>query len=349
MPNPDNQGIAIPRKISEGTIPLISVAGTAYECGLQYAERSLNHLPGYRGYLDLAWDWANLSSEVKRLVEDRAPHLPDLYAGIREGAGPPQQIPPRPQKTACTSFGVSGSVTLDGQPVSGQTKDTSLDRVSKYIVLRMRIKEAPTILVLCYPGEVLGYGTWSTGMSIFRNSLYSQADAEKGLNMGQWGLLTLAGNSVHEGAELARKHGLLGTGNCLISDPQGESLSVEWNAGGVSIVPAQDGIATHANHPEGEETAPFEDYPDEIEKENSRYRMHGLWNLLDAERGRLTPQKALMCLANHTHYPRGICRHVMGETKDGGTTAAVVAEPTRGKLHVVRGNPCSNWPVTHTI
>jgi hypothetical protein len=186
-------------------------------------------------------------------------------------------------------------------------------------------------------------------MSIFRNSLYSKQGAEKGLKMVQWGLLTLAGKSVHEGVELARKFGIVGSGSLLISDAGGESLSVEYNAGGVSIVPAKDGIATHANHPEGKETTLFEQYPDEIEKENSRYRMHGLWQLLNAERGRLTPQKALMMLADHTHYPRGICRHITGDISNGGTTAAVVAEPTRGKLHVVRGNPCCNWPVTYTL
>ena len=30
-------------------------------------------------------------------------------------------------------------------------------------------------------------------------------------------------------------------------------------------------------------------------------------------------------------------------------TAAVVAEPTTGRLHVVRGNPCCNRPVTYSL
>lgn len=39
----------------------------------------------------------------------------------------------------------------------------------------------------------------------------------------------------------------------------------------------------------------------------------------------------------------------IGKRTDMLTAAAVVAEPVRGKLHVVRGNPCANWPVTFTI
>ena len=54
-----------------------------------------------------------------------------------------------------------------------------------------------------------------------------------------------------------------------------------------------------------------------------------------------------MCLADHSRYPRGICRHIVGERTDMGTSAAVVAEPAKGRLHVVRGNPCCNWPVSY--
>jgi len=337
----------VPRPVPEGTIPLIGVEGTAYDCGCHYAEIVLEKYPGFREYLDMAGYWRDLPSDEKRLVERHAPHLLDVYRGLLEVGGPPAQAPRLPESGMCTSFGLSGSVTLDGQPISGQNKDPSLDRLPLYIVLRMRIKDAPTILVLAYPGEVLGYGLWSTGMSIFRNSLFSSADSTRGLTFEVWGLLALASESVHEAAELAKRCGIRGMGNALISDSRGESLSVEWNCGGVGIIPQKDGIATHANHPEGENTGPYEQFPSEVSKKDSVYRMHGLWRLLYAERGRLTPQRALMMLADHTMYPRGICKHY---DEDGYmTTAAVIAEPTRGKLHTVRGQPCCNWPVTHTI
>ena len=339
----------IPRAIPEGSVPLISVEGTAYECGRRYGEMVTEKYPEFTKYLDMALDWRTLSPEVKRLFARCAPHILDVYRGLLDAADQTTETAAAPDGGDCTSFGVSGAVTLDGQPISGQTKDTGVQSALLYIVLRMRIKGAPGILVLAYPGEVLGYGLWSTGMSIFRNSLHSSAGSEKGLTMVQWGLLALAGKSVHEAVELARKHGIAGSGNCLISDPQGESLSVEFNAGGVSVVPAKDGIATHANHPEGEETKPFEQYPDKVERDNSAFRMNGLWELLNSERGRLTPQRAHMFLADHSRYPRGICRHIIGDDRQRCTTATVVAEPTKGRLHVTRGPACSNWPVTYAL
>ena len=108
-------------------------------------------------------------------------------------------------------------------------------------------------------------------------------------------------------------------------------------------------IATHANHPEGDKTAPFEAYPDSTEHELSRHRMHRLYSLLDAERGRLMAQKAWMALADHAHYPGGICRHIVCSDGNRYTSAAVVAEPAKGMLHIVRGTPCANWPVTYSL
>jgi len=340
-----------PRYIEQGAVPLVAVEGGARDCGREYAELVLSKYPGYRRYLDPACRWHDeLSAAARRLFERTAPHIPEVYEGMREAAGPAAQVRGAGEPAGCTSFGVSGALTLDGHPISGQTKDTVIASARQYIVLRMRITGAPTVLVLAYPGEVLGYGLWSTGMSIFRNTLYSSGDATSGLAMEQWGTLALAGTSVHAAAELAEKHGIAGCGNCLISDPGGESLSVEYNVGGVGIVAAEDGIATHANHPEGEATAPSERYLDEAEKENSRRRMRELRRLLAAERGRLTAQKAMMSLAEHSRYPYGgICRHSVGGNRGYSTTAGVVAEPTLGKLHVTRGNPCCNWPATYTI
>ena len=119
---------------------------------------------------------------------------------------------------------------------------------------------------------------------------------------------------------------------------------------GVGLVWAEDGIATHGNHPESEATRPHENLTwAASERENSRYRMHGLHALLGAERGRLTPQRAMMGLADHTYYPQGICRHWIEGEPNAETVSATVAEPTLGRLHVVRGQPCGNPVTTYSV
>ena len=338
----------IPRRFPEGRVPVISAEGDARECGRQYAEIVRERYPGYRRYLDTHGAWFRLETPVKRLIERRAPHLMDLFQGVLDG-DEPRGDTLAPAAEGCSSFGVSGDVTLDGQPLSGQTKDTIWKSAELYIVLRMRIRGAPSILVLAYPGEVMGYGLWSNGMSLFRNSLYSTPSGSGALDGVRLGMLGLASESADEAAELARTHGVRDSGHYLFSDGEGRSVCVEWNAGGVGVIPAEDGVATHANHPVGAETQPLEDYPDGAERLNSYHRQDRLRELLLAESGRLTPQKAMMAMADHSRYPLGLCRHTVGGSPDQCTTAAVVAEPTRGRLHVTRGQPCSNWPTTYDL
>ncbi len=322
-------------------VPLIAVEGTALECGRQYAELMAQRYPDEREYLDRALVWDDLDAPTRRLVEARAPWLLDLYQGLNETAGAARADRDAPAE-GCTSFGVAGAVTRDGHPLAGQTKDTGPQSRDRYIVLRMRIRDAPTILVLAYPGEVLGYGIWSTGMSLFRNSLHSSGGGEKGLTMVQWGLLALAGRRCEEAVELARQFGLIGSGNFLITDGNGVSCSVEFNAGGVDVIDATDGIATHANHPEGRSTGPYERYPIDVLREDSRYRQSRLRELLAAQRGRVTPESVIPMLADHARHPLGLCRHPVDDLPLRQTTAGVVAETARGRLHVTRGNPCEN-------
>ena len=334
---------------ADASVPLITIEGTAYDCGRQYAETICQRYPDEREYLAKVADWDDLPRDVARLFADRAPQIIDLHRGMRDVVRtlPPVQSPST--ESDCTSFGGTGAVARDGRPLSGQTKDTVAASRDRYIVLRMRIQAAPSILVLAYPGEVLGYGMWSTGMSLFRNSLHSQGGADKGLTMVQWGLLALAGRTSAEAVELAHAHGICASGNFLITDPEGHACAVEFNAGGVDVIDAVDGIATHANHPEGAHTAPFEHYPIDMLKDDSRYRATRLRELLEAKRGDVTPTGAVAMLADHDRHPLGLCRHVIEGLPERCTSAAVVADPFAGALHVTRGNPCENPVVTYTV
>ena len=74
--------IHLPASPCTGSVPLLEVSGTAYECGCRYAEIVKARYPGYRRYLDQAFRWEDLSGDVRRLVERRAPYLVDLYRGL---------------------------------------------------------------------------------------------------------------------------------------------------------------------------------------------------------------------------------------------------------------------------
>jgi hypothetical protein len=367
-----------PQKISttraEGVIPLWSFEGTARECGHEYAKRTMAEFPAYRSNLEGAAGWKDIKGEARKIVEARAPFLFDLHAGMAEAAGTAKKGPSADSKdnksdsgklhkkksgksaksadgsSGCTSFAVSWWNTVDGFAITGQTKDTPSDRMNKYIVLRMRMTDGPTILVLAYPGETLGYGMWSTGMSLYRNNLVCKEGGNHCKLGLPWAYLALAGTNIHDAVALAKEYGLGGCGNYFIADGVGESVDVEWNAGGMNFIYEKDGINTHANHPLGPDTSKYNGYPEGPELECSRYRTFGLYEKLKAQGRHLTPQSVLGILMDHTDFPKGgICRHQMDGNPNDGTTAVIIAEPQRGRVHVVKGRPCENWGVTYTV
>lgn len=330
-------------------IPIVAIEGAAFDCGREYAEFALSEFPDFPDYLRLAihdWDELQNNAGMMKLFERGCPHIIDVLRGMaltaRGRVTESEESEEKRGEEGCTSFFASGSLTVDGDRVTGQNKDTPYQRADLYVILRMRVKGAIPILTLAYPGELLGYGMWGNGAALFRNSLNSSAEAQSGLSMRTWGMLALAANSVGKAVDLGETHGIKGAGNVLYSDSNGNAVSVEFNAGGVEFVYPKDGILTHANHPVGMKTAVYEHYPDPRERENSRYRELKLEESLADAGGKLTPKLAENALADHSAYPRGVCRHVIGDKTDWGTTAAIVAEPAKGVLNVTKGNPCEN-------
>jgi len=89
-------------------------------------------------------------------------------------------------------------------------------------------------------------------------------------------------------------------------------------------------------------TASFEEYPDLREKNNSRYRANKLKELFEEKRGNLNSETVFSCLSDHSAYPRGICRHIIGDSEDEGTSVSVAVDPGCKALYATKGNPCEN-------
>jgi hypothetical protein len=195
-------------------------------------------------------------------------------------------------------------------------------------------------LTLTYPGLLFGHGFVRGGCSIFRNSLYAGA-RDGALPYDAWGLMALHCRSVEDVVELTRRHGVSEHGfHCAVADERGGVIGIETGKGGMAVLKPKRGIYTHANSvASGKRLARYESFS-AFNGENSRQRESRLRERLENDRGRLTPQLAMMALSDHANHPLGICRH---ESLTAMTSAAVVVEPTRGRLTCTRGQPCRNW------
>ena len=347
----------------QGSVPLINVAGNLEQCGEQIGAAwcaTLAQLATEYSPDSLPW-W--MDKKYARAIDRYAPHLAVLYQAMARGAGlREQQIGERTQiakeksaitntrsdATGCTSFAIAPARTLHHQTICGQTKDTPLDRVERYQVLRMACTDAPSALTLTYPGQLFGHGFVRSGCSIFRNSLFVASPPAQGLPYFAWGLLALHCKNVDEVIELTEALCSDQNFHCTISDEQGNIAGIEMSGGEFEVLRADDGIYVHANTPRCERFITTEQnaLTDYFKRSDSLFREQRLQELLSNRPDRLTAQIAFYSLSDTQGFPLGISRF---QSAQACTTAAVVAEPTRGLLHVCRGCPTQNWPVTYTL
>jgi len=335
--------------VEAGEIPQLSIMGTVAECGLRLGagwREALREQCRVPEHCDRKPWWEQRA--VKPLVETHAPHLPVLFENMAKGAGMPIEhlLPLGPPDQGCTTFAIEGRQTIGGYPLCGQTKDTPSDRTYRYLVLCLEFTDAPALLTLTYPGWLFGHGFAAGRCSIWRNSLNTK-NRPAGLALPVWGLLAMHCRSVAEVAAMTLANGIDTSCHSTVVDSHGGIAGIECTDGGIDVLEPENGIYVHANAVRGKDALRVTEIDLEtFKREESFTRERRFRELAEAEQGRITPQKLMAFLGDHSGHPVGICRHQSDEAR---TTAAVVAEPAAGVLHVVRGNPCSNWSVSYAL
>lgn len=329
-----------------GGMPLLALRGSVADCGYglgcAWREALQQQCPPMVGKTVRPW-WED--SSVNGYVSRFAPHLPALFEAMARGAEMPVErlVPQGPPTDGCTTFALSGEQTAEGNPISGQTKDTPLDRKYRFQVLRLHFHDAPPLLTLTYPGWLFGHGFARGGCALWRNSL-NTTGRPAGLPLPVWGLLATHCPTVADVVEMTLEQGIDTSCHTTVADMQGGIVGIECTDGGIDVLEAENGIYVHANAVRGrDELKKTEVDLETFQRSDSAQRESRFRALAERKPGQLSPDRILEILSDHENHPCGICRHQGDEAQ---TTAAVIAEPTKGLLHVVRGNPCENLPAT---
>jgi isopenicillin-N N-acyltransferase-like protein len=335
--------------MSEESVPELCVEGTTKTAGRKLGEawaEVFRNEAATKSEGSRPW-WKEL--QYSKLIKRYAPHLPALYQAIAKGAGLHEDlVGTRPIEDAggCTSFAVAPHTTLDGLPISGQTKDVSRGRAEQFVVLRMKLKDAPSALTLTYDGWLFGHGFVQERCSIYRNSLYTGATGGT-MPYAVWGILALHCRSIEEVMKLTKDHLVNLSFHCTVADQQGGIIGIENGPGGPVFLKPRRGIYTHANEVVSSRRLMKHENPGgDFQREDSVKRTQHLRENLDTNRGRLTSQLALAAFADHRNYPVSLCRHQSLRAMTGGL---VIGEPAKGLLHVVRGPVCQNWSKTYEL
>ena len=105
----------------EGQIPLVDISGSPFECGVNLGRTWSDALAQIaQGFGEITTPWW-MDKTFSKLVDQYAPHLPDLFQGMAKGSGLPEKkivgLSPssKVKQEECTSFALHPKATLDGK------------------------------------------------------------------------------------------------------------------------------------------------------------------------------------------------------------------------------------------
>ena len=334
-------------------IPEIRVSGTVAEAGQALGQVWAESLRAEAsGRTDDNCPWWRYSP-YKQALERYAPHLPELYSNMAKGAGVPEdklavRAPVTDSSGGCTSFAVAPPATLNGVPMSGQTKDGRTNKGRPFQVLALSLEDVPhSVLALTYPGEIFGFGFVTGGCAVFRNDL-PVAEPKDGMPFYAWGLLARHCPSVDDVMRLTRDLGVGMSFHVAVADEAGNIVGIENGGAGTVFLEAENDIYVHGNAVVNDDALiQTEKDREPFTRVDSVLRRQVLGHALAANRTRLTPQLCYAAMMDHTGYPTSLCRHQAEDQAR--TNAIIIAEPTQRRVHVSKGPICQHWPRIHCL
>jgi len=342
--------------------PAIEVSGSPHEMGRQLGEAMrdeirdlmaivvdrINEGPGgstytYEQGLEVA------SSSIAP-AEAYAPHLVEELRGLAEAADVPlekvmlvnvrNQIP-FALRGGCTAVAVESKASASGAGVIGQNWDNDPAMEPFSVVLTRRPENAPAHVCFCQPG-VIGYiGFNEAGIAVCLNTLVAPA-AGRGV---PWYFTV---RSVYEESSLDGAVAQVNRAeraipnNAAMLTPEG-AADLEVAADAVHVLRGDDrGILVHTNHWLHPDAIAINDFFPELIQ--SRGRLERSQALLSEILGPVSVDDLKRLLSDHDGYPRSICRHANDDPGTGSWTSvvSVIMEPSEGRLHLTRGNPCES-------
>jgi len=240
--------------------------------------------------------------------------------------------------------------------LAGQNSDNPPELMDFGYVLRVKPTDGRPDFIMWTFGGMLGYfGVNRHGVSHFANSLGGGPKWNFALAHYSLKRMIFEQTSVPEVVQLMRDMPVCSNGNYMLCDGSGNYLDVELSSDGPK--PIEDtnsaGFLVHANHYLCSEFACEEHHQHSLP--DSFHRQGRMEGLISEKFGEITLDDVKNFLSDHGNDSLSICRHPYdGESHPmlnnrGITVASIVVEPTRGKLHVSRGNPCENEYVEYSL
>lgn len=339
---------------------LYRAAGTARELGRQHGVQCREQLLAFLDYLGktLRLGRATLQERALRflpLFDRHCPHLVEEVRGLAEGARVPfadalavqvRGEMGQVEQAACTTFVISGRGTATGQILIGQNSDMDPEVQAVSYLLYLKPADRPALLIWTFGGQLGYHGMNVHGVAHFANSLGGGPTWKFGLPHYPLKRLMLEQRTIQDILSLLGQKPVCSNGNYVLCDGEGRILDIELTSEGFQTIDADGcGFITHTNHflcgPHARAANDQASLPDSFPR-HERMRQ-----LVSDKFGTISVDDMKRFLADHDGFPTSICRHPHdgpdhpSVSARGLTAASLIAEPEAGRMHVSRGNPCT--------
>ena len=355
------------RSVSSGgrTVPLIEVAGTPRDCGLQYgavardliASNLNTYLNAFHAELGLTPD--EIYAHATRYVPLIDAYDPDTLAemrGLADGAEVPfEAVVALNARTellntlraphaddGCTSFAVLPAASVRRHTLIGQNWDWKPAVGPATILVRSRRGDDPAVLTLTEAGLLAKIGFNEAGIGLVTNFLLSDR-RRFGMPIHVTRRKVLATRSLEAAIAAITDVERAQSANYLLGSADGRAVNVEAWPEARALLEPEDGVLAHANHfrrlTDDRQDLGRDIYPD------SAWRDGRLRHLLSERAGSIEPAFCQACLADHAEHPHSICRHVSENDPAAvqiETLGSVVIDLDERIMDFCAGPPCSS-------
>jgi isopenicillin-N N-acyltransferase-like protein len=342
----------------------IEVCGGPREIGRLFGEVAREEVRAYAGLvverfnigrtsrlsLEAALDAA---AEVIPAAEQYLPDAMEELRGIAEGAGVRveqvmlinirNQLGAAAPPEGCTAVLVEPRASASGAGIVAQNWDNDPATDAFSVVLTRRPAGKPAFMTFTRPGEVAYLGLSAAGMGMALNAMPG-AQRRSGV---PWYFLLRA---MYEAASLdaavkaiERAERAIPANAVVITPDSGADIEITLDALRV-LHPDGRGTLVHTNHCVHPDLVSINDrYGAEIYGQ-SFPRKARAERILGHENGGVTLERVKQLLSDHEGYPTSICRHPNDDPTIGWqrSVVSVILEPSLGRMHLSRGNPCEN-------
>ena len=337
----------------------VEASGTHSQIGLSMGRQCRDQVKamekGWKSYLDSipGMTLAKAQAYARRALPASQDFYPDYIEelhGYAEGSGVPfetiwaMHFEDFGHGKGCTDIAVNGEWTKDDCVYAAHNNDVSVSSQSLMTIARVRPKDEPGFIGLCYGGLQAECGMNAAGISLTGNFL-AQNDKRLGIPKDLAARHVLRETNIYDAIKAAMPEGRGDSYNNIICDPNGEIYSMEGSATAFDAVYAEEGWLVHTNHYTSPKMWRYEGDTASRSSDlfSSIIRYNRVKKLFKRELGKVEMSTFRKILSDHVGYPHSICRHCdlkMPEDDRSQTDYSVVFDITNKAAWICIGNPC---------